>query len=202
MHRYHFRFENCWLTDPTLQLTVKQAWCVRLPPVTGQNNLLPTKLHTVTESLHNLKRRFTPTHIKTNIKNLEQELLSVQHLPLSKNTLSREASLQLQLEDLRNIENAYWKQRAKTHWLTDSDRNTKFFHTQTYMRNSKNTILGIYNNTNDWVTTNSDIKYVFLSHYKGLFAPPHCLPCPFSFWGFNPIPLEINNDTLTAILTQ
>lgn len=43
------------------------------------------------------------------ITSLEQDLLSVQSHPPIPANLSHEASIQLRLEDLREIENKYWQ---------------------------------------------------------------------------------------------
>lgn len=137
LHSTPFRFKNCWLTNPTLAHIVKQAWSPMTSSASGQNNPLSFKLASVTTSFYAWRRAFAPTYIKNNIKHMEQELLTIQYLPPSLDNMSKEASLQLNLEDLRNIENDYWKQRAKAHWLTDSDRNSKYFHAQATHRKTK-----------------------------------------------------------------
>ncbi|XP_019180275.1 PREDICTED: uncharacterized protein LOC109175471 [Ipomoea nil] len=48
-------------------------------------------------------------------------------------------------------EDAYWKQRAKQHWLKDADANTKFYHRYASNRRNKNTLIKIMDSRGEWM---------------------------------------------------
>ena len=49
-------------------------------------------------------------------------------------------SLRKQMAKLLMQDDAYWRQRTKTHWYKDGDRNTKFFHASATARKKVNHI--------------------------------------------------------------
>ncbi|XP_050245813.1 uncharacterized protein LOC126693715 [Quercus robur] len=51
--------------------------------------------------------------------------------------------LRREINDLLDSEEIIWRQRSKTHWYKEGDRNTKFFHAHASERRKKNTILGL-----------------------------------------------------------
>jgi hypothetical protein len=53
-------------------------------------------------------------------------------------------------------EEAYWRQRAKTHWLQEGDLNTKFYHMTASSRHRKKKIDKPVNEENNVVTTQSE----------------------------------------------
>jgi hypothetical protein len=66
-------------------------------------------------------------------------------------------------------EEAYWRQRAKTHWLQEGDLNTNFFHMTTSSRQRKKKIDKIVNEENISVTTQPEICAVALNYFNHLF---------------------------------
>ena len=55
-------------------------------------------------------------------------------------------------------EEAYWKQSARTRWLQDGDRNTKFFHASTVERRARLFISRIKNDADEWLTEQDSIR--------------------------------------------
>lgn len=51
-----------------------------------------------------------------------------------------EVRLKEELQDILNREEIMWFQKARTTWMNDGDRNTKFYHTKTKVRRSKNRV--------------------------------------------------------------
>jgi hypothetical protein len=64
---------------------------------------------------------------------------------------------------------AYWKQRAKTHWYTDSDHNTIFFHASASARKKVNDILSLDDNDGNKVTDSQRMQLVAKNYFVDLF---------------------------------
>lgn len=57
-------------------------------------------------------------------------------------------ALRVALCSLLIQEDAFWRQRAKTHWLRDGDLNTKFFHVAASSRRKVNIITSLIDSNN------------------------------------------------------
>ncbi|XP_022760871.1 uncharacterized protein LOC111307090 [Durio zibethinus] len=62
--------------------------------------------------------------------NLFDDLSKLPNRGISGETLAREVELKDNLNRLLEQEEVFWKQRARTNWLPEGDRNTKFIHAQ------------------------------------------------------------------------
>lgn len=63
------------------------------------------------------------------------------------------ASMQNNLASLLLQEETYWRQRSKVLWLSDGDRNNKFFHASASARKKKNAINKLKDAHGNWVGT-------------------------------------------------
>jgi hypothetical protein len=66
-------------------------------------------------------------------------------------------------------EEAYWRQRAKMHWLKEGDLNTKFFHLSASTRHRAKKIEKLINDENIAVTTQPELCEVALNYFNNLF---------------------------------
>lgn len=66
-------------------------------------------------------------------------------------------------------EHAYWKQRAKVTWLTDGDRNTKYFHRKASNRRAKNKLQGLFDSQGVWQETDVGIEGVVVEYFTNMF---------------------------------
>jgi hypothetical protein len=65
-------------------------------------------------------------------------------------------------------EEAYWRQRAKMHWLKKWDFNTKFFHMSANARNKVKKVVKLVNEENVVVTKQEDLCEVAKSYFDSL----------------------------------
>jgi len=60
--------------------------------------------------------------------------------------------LRKRMERLLSQDDAYWRQRAKTHWYKDGDRNTIFFHASATARKTVNRISSLDDDAGNKIT--------------------------------------------------
>ncbi|XP_019166962.1 PREDICTED: uncharacterized protein LOC109162734 [Ipomoea nil] len=65
-------------------------------------------------------------------------------------------------------EDAYWRQRAKQHWLNEAAANTKFFHRYASHRKKKNTISRLMNDNGDWVE-GEPMRNIIFEYFNHIF---------------------------------
>ena len=63
-----------------------------------------------------------------------------------------------------------WRQRSRTLYLQDGDRNTRFFHCRAAQRRRKNLIIGIKDQSNTWCTNPEEVSATFKSYFQQLFV--------------------------------
>ena len=87
-------------------------------------------------------------------------------------------------------EERLWRQRSRTLYLKDGDRNTKFFHCRATQRKRKNFIPGVRNHSNEWCTQKDQIAESFLKYFSELFTSS------------NPDPLVGELESIPQVVTE
>jgi hypothetical protein len=98
-------------------------------------------------------------------------------------------------------EEAYWKQRAKMHWLKDGDLNTKFFHMSATTRQRAKKIDKLVNEENVEVRTQPELCEVALNYFNLLFKANASEHDPILSL-INPKVTQEDNDRLVAPITR
>jgi len=73
------------------------------------------------------------------------------------------------MNQLLGQEDAFWHQRAKTHWLRDGDLNTKFFHVAASSRRKVNRITSLIDVNNNCVSDEDKLCEVARDYFVVLF---------------------------------
>jgi hypothetical protein len=68
-------------------------------------------------------------------------------------------------------EEAYWKQRAKMHWLKEGDLNTKFFHMLATSRRRRKKVSMLVNEEGEEVSTQQSLCELVQKYFDELFKP-------------------------------
>lgn len=81
-----------------------------------------------------------------------------------KKNLQGELRLTLQQAELM------WFQRSREKWLSDGDRNMKYYHLKTVSRRRGNKILMLKDNSGSWIADREQLKELVNDYYKNLFS--------------------------------
>ena len=63
-----------------------------------------------------------------------------------------------------------WRQRSRTSWLKNGDRNTRYFHGQASQRRRRNRIMGLRNNEGVWVEEKEEVVSNLVGYYENIFT--------------------------------
>lgn len=64
----------------------------------------------------------------------------------------------------------YWRQRAKLHWLRETDQNSKFFHVKASVRKKRNRIIKLKHAEGNWCCQGQGLEELILHYYTDLFT--------------------------------
>uniref|UniRef100_A0A803PJL3 Zinc knuckle CX2CX4HX4C domain-containing protein n=1 Tax=Cannabis sativa TaxID=3483 RepID=A0A803PJL3_CANSA len=168
-HSKRFHFENVWLKDPNWTRIFDQSWT---SPTTTQE-AIPKLVAAQSSCAHTLnnwnhKKDF---NFKQHISKLEKELESARSASIwDDHTITTIKDLQSRLDALLYKEETYWKQRAKTQWLAQGDKNTKFFHRFASHRKKINKIHQLHLPNGGIVYDEEGIIREIESHFDHLFT--------------------------------
>lgn len=63
----------------------------------------------------------------------------------------------------------YWQQRAKQYWLTEGDKNSRFFHKYASNQRRNNMIKGLNDSNRVWKEANTDVQGIITEYFTSLF---------------------------------
>lgn len=67
-------------------------------------------------------------------------------------------------------EELYWYQKSRVAWIKDGDRNTKFFHLSTIVRQWRNKIVEIKGDDGEWIHDKELVKNQIVTYFSNLFT--------------------------------
>jgi hypothetical protein len=108
--------------------------------------------------------------LQDELKDLEQEILSLQTAPIHKQDFSKEQHLVTRYEQTTTKLNDFYVQRAKKSWAIDGDRNTAFFHRAVARRKRRNYIVSVTDEHNVTHFMPDQIANTFVLYFRSIFA--------------------------------
>lgn len=102
-------------------------------------------------------------------KQCNARILGIQkHLAvsLSRSLEKLERKLILELDNILDQEESYWKQKARYQWITQGERNTRFFHANVVARRRRNRILQLKGADGQWCSDEATLKKQAYDYYK------------------------------------
>ncbi|KAL3502670.1 hypothetical protein ACH5RR_037119 [Cinchona calisaya] len=91
------------------------------------------------------------------IKRIKEEIQALKD-SVSNNKNEKMKELHGKLNDAYNKEELYWAQKARTSWLKEGDKNTKYFDACVPGRRKRNKISGLTRNDSLWVMSDEEIE--------------------------------------------
>lgn len=113
---------------------------------------------------------------KTKIVKVRDKLGTIFEHPPAPDLHERGGVLMQQLDNLLGREETFWWQRARTQWLKEGDRNTRFFHTRASNRRRKNTIKGLRGDDVVWHDSPKGIEDTVVDNFRRIFRTQG-VPC-------------------------
>ncbi|XP_030477964.1 uncharacterized protein LOC115695005 [Cannabis sativa] len=165
--KFPFRFLEVWTSNSDCEKVITKAW----------------RSSVSDQSEGNLQRKFTVT--KNDLKRwnaevfgfcdkklriLRTQLSHIQKETILKESVEREAEVQLEILDLEEKMGRIWRQKSHENWLRFGDSNSKFFHASTIIRSRRNHIGGVLDDSGEWLKQRKEIRDYFLEHFRDLYG--------------------------------
>jgi hypothetical protein len=156
-----FKFENAWLFDVDFHDFVCNKW-----QSYGENDIL-SKLSLCAEDLF-IWNRDNFRNLKKDIDKCRRKIDRIRNQVHAGN-INHFNALKKRMSRLLVKEDAFWRQRAKTHWLREGDLNTRFFHAAATSRRKVNRISSLVDSSGTQYTENSDLCNVARNYFTDIF---------------------------------
>jgi ribonuclease HI len=168
--RKPFRFEEIWTSDSGCESTIQTAWDKRCDGTAMFQ--VWSKLKNCKKGLGNWSRQ-SFGNVTRQLAQKRQQLKEAEADAIQGDGLGRMKSLKSEVNFLLEKEERMWRQRSRTSWLKDGDRNTRYFHGQASQRRRRNRIMGIQNNAGVWTDKKEEVAEILIDYYETIFQTSH-----------------------------
>jgi len=136
-------------------------------------------MYILSQKLKNLKQSlkiwnktvFGIVHVM--LKEAEQKLITIQNVIDANGgddaLLEQHKTAQISLENALDREEAFWREKANISWHSDGDKNTKYFHRLTKIKNTSKMITSI-NDGENVLTELEQISNHIIKHFQNIFS--------------------------------
>ncbi|CAN1125969.1 LINE-1 reverse transcriptase homolog [Linum perenne] len=172
-----FRFVAAWLEHDTFSPTLKNAWRHNVPTPAALTTLQSKLRRWNKDIFGNIfqRKKQLVLHLG-NLESLNEERPTAYSLDL-------ETKVRRELEMTLWQENVLWRQKSRSNWVSDGDRNTRLFHVATMKRRKHNKITGLRNELGVWVHDQASLRRLACEYFRELFTSsshePVSLPAAF-----------------------
>ena len=135
--------------------------------------------------------------IRKELAQKRKEQARYERLALQGGNATRLLAIQKEINSLMDKEERMWRQRSRTLYLKDGDRNTQFFHCRATIRKRRNTIAGVRDQSEQWCNQADQIANVFGEYYQELFTSVNPESMPNALSSIPQLVTEDMNSTLT-----
>lgn len=193
LHKRSFRYENAWYPEPGFKKFVTDAWHMHsLDSIVSKLSSCAADM--VVWSIDHCNK------LKSDIEECRQQRQTIR---LNSFGPSQEQVVSLRKKTCRLLsqEDAYWRQRAKSHWYRDGDRNTKFFHSSSPARKKVNRIVSLKDDSSNKISDSRRMCNVAKKYFLNLFQKQNTVVAPV-IQAIRQSVFEDDNVMLTAPFTR
>jgi hypothetical protein len=162
-----FRFEDIWRDDPTCEPIITMAW---VPRTRGSPmEQVQAKISRCSNKL----KKWSRDHFGNVTKQLKEKSEQLQRAEESSavgNGHDLVISIRKEVQELLLREENMWRQRSRTSWLKEGDRNTRFFHSKASQRRRRNSLVFLRLENGAIITDSEQIGRQFVDYYQELFT--------------------------------
>ncbi|GAU41583.1 hypothetical protein TSUD_271920 [Trifolium subterraneum] len=109
-----------------------------------------------------------------------------------------EKELQDQLAVTLYQEEYLWFQKSRSEWVSDGDRNTKYYHSKTIVRRRRNKIISLRSDDRSWVDDPEILTDMVQNFYINLFKEEEEVCDPIVSWTTYPTNMEAHHNALSG----
>ncbi|XP_027178157.1 uncharacterized protein LOC113777323 [Coffea eugenioides] len=165
-----FRFLNIWTSQVSLLEVIHTAWSV---PADGSPwRVLCTKLLTLRRAIQQWNK-CSFGNVFEAVKVAEAKMVLAETVAESENSEEAHISLQEMQAGFQHalaIDEQFWSQKACVKWLSNGDRNSKFFHAVVRQSRVQGMIYRIKTQMGSWVEEDGDIATEAIRFFSGLYS--------------------------------
>ncbi|KAJ1407196.1 Endonuclease/exonuclease/phosphatase superfamily [Sesbania bispinosa] len=163
-----FKFEAMWEEHPQCAETVDKGWNSAVND-SGEWGVCLSRVESCKKELISW-HKVTFKRADEEIARLKDRLKFLHNSCDLPGGLEERLSIKDRIKELWKQEEIYWGQCSKVKWLNWGDRNSKFFHSSTIQRRSRNRLSRLRDANGEWVEGHQNISKLVLEHYSGLFT--------------------------------
>ena len=168
--RRPFRFERMWSSHEDCGDVVKAAWAV---------NTIGSRAFNLQYKINNIKKTFNEWNrrvfgkVEREIKDKQKILQNLQNSIQTLMDVRNEKLLREDIENLIDREEIKWAQKARSNWIIQGDRNTKYFQTIVNQRRARNRITLLKRKDGSNTNNIEEIEDLLVKHFKDKFYEPN-----------------------------
>jgi len=161
LHKRNFHYENAWYSELGFKEFVTDAWHMHSP-----NSVVSILSSCVANMV--VWSRDHCNKLKSDIEECRRQIETIR-LNSSGPSQEHVTSLRKNMCRLLSQEDAYLRQREKSHWYINGDLNTKFFHASTTARKKVNHILSLEDDSGCKISDSRGMCNVAKNYFLNLF---------------------------------
>ncbi|XP_045831129.1 uncharacterized protein LOC123922456 [Trifolium pratense] len=172
-----FKFQSMWMSHDDCKRVISEHW--KKDVVGCPMFILQAKLKSLKPILKSWNKEVFGD-VNTKVSNAVAKVDSIQQIINDSGYTDalgdEEKTAQVSLNDALRVQEHFWRDKSRSKWFVEGDRNTGYFHKLTKIRHISNRMIRLKAGDN-YIEDINDIEHHVLNFYKELFASSNnCAP--------------------------